>query len=250
MTFQSGSQRVRSRPVGRRTSRCGRRSATWRRLRVRELPRRAEREPRVGQLDLTPVDEGLPEDAVLVPDAVADARHVHGGERVDETGGQAAEAAVAEARLDLLSAHGGDVDAALLERVLGHVHEVGGQQVVAELAAEQVLRGEVAHHLGGGGPAPGTGLQPGGHQVATDGLGEREVLVVDGGARQHHALPEVELGQELLDEPVDRWPEAARPGPPPARAWPSASRASRRPAREGRRPGSRLSWSWGSRTRG
>ena len=71
-------------------------------LRVRELPGRAEREPGVGLLDLLAVHERLPEHAVLVADPVADARHAQGGERVDETRGQAPEAAVAEARLDLL----------------------------------------------------------------------------------------------------------------------------------------------------
>ena len=72
------------------------------RLGVRELPRRAEREPRVGLLDLLAVDEGLAEDAVLVADAVADARDAHRRQRVDEAGREAAEAAVAEAGLDLL----------------------------------------------------------------------------------------------------------------------------------------------------
>ena len=71
-------------------------------LGVRELPRRAEGEPGVGLLDLAAVDEGLPEDAVLVADAVADAGHAHGGQRVDEAGGQPTQTAVAQTRLDLL----------------------------------------------------------------------------------------------------------------------------------------------------
>ena len=118
------------------------------RLRVRELPRAAQREPGVGLLDLPAVDEGLAEDAVLVADAVADAGDAHGGERVDEAGGEAAEAAVAEAGLDLLGAQRRQVEAAGGERLLGDVVEVGGQQGVAELASEQVLRRQVADGLG------------------------------------------------------------------------------------------------------
>ena len=76
-------------------------------LRVRELPRVAELQPRVGLLDLLAVDEGLPEDAVLVADPVADAGIRMRRQRVDEAGGEPAEAAVAQARLDLLRAQRG-----------------------------------------------------------------------------------------------------------------------------------------------
>ena len=46
--------------------------------------------------DLSVVDEGLLEDAVLVTNAVGDARRAEGGHAVDETGGQAAQATVAQ----------------------------------------------------------------------------------------------------------------------------------------------------------
>ena len=172
-------------------------------LGVRELPRAAQAQPAVRLLDLAALDEGLPEDAVLVADAVADAGLVHRRERVDEAGGEPPEAAVAQAGLDLLAAQRRHVDAALLHRLLGDALQVRGEQVVAELAAQEVLRREVAHDPGRVLAAPVPGLQPGRHEVGAHGPGEREVLVVDRRLRQLDALPEVELVQELTDEAVD-----------------------------------------------
>lgn len=172
-------------------------------LGVRELPRVTEAEPRVGQLDLTVVDEGLAEDAVLVADAVSDARHVHRRQRVDEAGRQPAEAAVAETRLDLLGHEGVDVDAALVHRLGGDVLQLGRKERVLELTPEEVLGGEIADHLLRLGPAAHPGLEPAGHEVVTDGLGQGEVLVVDGGPFEEHALGHVELAEEQLDETVD-----------------------------------------------
>ena len=170
---------------------------------MRELPRAAQAEPAVRLLDLAVVDEGLAEDAVLVADAVADARHVHGRERVDEARGEAPQAAVAQARLDLLAAQRGHVDAALLHRPVSDVLQVAGQQVVAQLTAEEILGREVADHPRGVLAAAVPGLQPGGHEVGADGAGQRHVLVVDRRLGQLDPLPEVQLVQELAHEAVD-----------------------------------------------
>ena len=56
-------------------------------------------QPLVGLLDLPAVDDLLLEDAELVADAVAQRRHFERGQRIDEAGREAAEAAVAQARL-------------------------------------------------------------------------------------------------------------------------------------------------------
>ena len=173
-------------------------------LRVGELPRVAEGQPGVGHLHLSVVLEGLAEDPVLVADAVPDARDVHRGERVDEAGGEASEATVAEPGLDLLGAQGGDVDAALVHRDLGDVLQVRREQVVAELAAEEVLGREVADGLLLGLATAGPGAEPVGHEVAAHGAGQRQVLVVDRRLGQLDALAVVELGEEGLDEAVDR----------------------------------------------
>ena len=119
-----------------------------RRLGVSDLPRVAESKPRVGLFDLLAVDERLPEDAVLITDSVAGAGDVHGRQRVDETGRQPAKTSVAQARLHLLRAQLGQAQPAGLERPFGDVIEIGGQQVVAQLSAEQVFRGEVRNGLG------------------------------------------------------------------------------------------------------
>ena len=151
-------------------------------LRVRELPRGAQPQPRVRALDLAAVlVEGLPEDAVLVADAVADAGHVHGGQRVDEAGGQPAETAVAQPGLDLLRAQGGQIQTAELKALLGDLAEVRRHQRVAELAAQQVLGRQVADGLGLGLTGLAARLEPAGHEVVLHGAGEGEVLVVDAG---------------------------------------------------------------------
>ena len=118
------------------------------RLRVRELPRRAQRQPVVGLLHLPAVDERLAEDAVLVADAVADAGHVHRRERVDEARREPAEAAVAEARLDLRLAQLGQVDAQRRQALLDDLVQVGREQRVVQLPAQEELRRQVRDGLG------------------------------------------------------------------------------------------------------
>ena len=68
-------------------------------LRPRDLPGIAEAQPLVGLLHLPAVDDLLLEDAELVADAVADRRDLQRRQRIEEAGGEAAEAAVAEAGL-------------------------------------------------------------------------------------------------------------------------------------------------------
>jgi len=108
-----------------------------------DLPRVAEPQPAVDALVLPAVADLLIEDAELVADAVADRRQLEGGQRVEEAGGEPAEATVAEAGLLLV-----------LDQLVVRQPEVGqrrpqrgldaeGQDVVAELRAEQVLGGQV-----------------------------------------------------------------------------------------------------------
>ncbi len=64
-------------------------------LRTSDLPRITEGEPFVGLLYLPPVDDLLLEYAELVANAVRDRRDLERRERIDEAGGEPAEAAVA-----------------------------------------------------------------------------------------------------------------------------------------------------------
>ena len=151
-----------------------------------------------------PVDERLAEDPVLVADAVADARHAHGGQRIDEARRETAQAAVAQTGLNLLGAQGRQVQPTTGQRLLGHVIQVGRHQRIAELPAQQVLRGQVADELRPRRPVVPHGLQPPRHQVVPDRAGQGQVLVVDGRPGQGHALTCVQLPQELPDEAVHR----------------------------------------------
>src|SRR5690349_4976491 len=72
-------------------------------LRTRQLPGIVGTQPLVRFLDLGTVDDLLTEHAELVADAIRKCRHVERGERVDETGGEAAEAAIPQCRLRLLA---------------------------------------------------------------------------------------------------------------------------------------------------
>ena len=58
-------------------------------------------QPGVGQLILHAIREGLVEQAEVVTQAHAVAGQVEGGQRIQEAGGQAAQTAVAKARLRL-----------------------------------------------------------------------------------------------------------------------------------------------------
>ena len=126
------------------------------------------------------VADHLPENAVLVAQAVADGRILQRGERVDEAGGETAEAAVAEPRIGLFLDHRIEIPALLLQgtpnqRLRGQIHHV-----VAQRAAEQKLHGEVVDALGvrvlsrltGGNPAMRD-------QVADEAAGGLELLVAE-----------------------------------------------------------------------
>jgi hypothetical protein len=67
-------------------------------------------------LDLVAVDELLLEEAELVVDAVAERGVIERGERIEETRGETAEAAVAEAHVDLGVADFLEILAERLER--------------------------------------------------------------------------------------------------------------------------------------
>ena len=89
----------------------------------------------------------LVEDAELVADAVADRGALQCGQRVQIAGGEAAEAAVAEAGFLLARQHFLEADAELLECGAGRLLDSEIQQVAAELRAHQELGRQVAGDL-------------------------------------------------------------------------------------------------------
>src|SRR5208283_4087169 len=67
--------------------------------------------PLIGRLHLPAIADFLIEDAVLVADAVTDGGNIERSQGIHETGGQAAQAAVAQSRLLLLLNQGLQVQA-------------------------------------------------------------------------------------------------------------------------------------------
>ncbi len=171
-----------------------------RHLGVGQLPRRAERQPVVRLLDLAAVDERLPEDPVLVPDAVAHGGDVEGRERVDEARREPAEAAVAEPGLDLLGDDLVERDVERGEGLACHVGQAGGEERVLELAPEQVLGGQVGDDLGPPGELGREGVEPPVDEVAPHRAAERLIEVGGGGRAQAHALLVEQLVAELGGE--------------------------------------------------
>ena len=144
--------------------------------------------------------ELLLEDAVLVLNAIAECRHAQRGERIDEAGGQTAEATVAEARLvlgvdDVL--HG---EAEFLDRGVELLGQTGVEQRVAQLLAHQEFCGQVADCLGVAVDHVGLGLEPGIHEVAAHCGGRGDVHVGRLGLLDGDALGVLQLLADLVCE--------------------------------------------------
>ena len=156
-----------------------------------DLPGVAEAEPMVGFLDLIAVFDDLAEDAVVVADAVAVAGELEGGEGIEEAGGKAAEAAVAEAGVAFEVAEEIPGEAEVGHGLADVVIDLEVDDVVAHGAADEVLHGEVVGALGAGLVVGDGGADPAVDEAVADGEGEGVVAVVVGGG-------EFVLGQGIL----------------------------------------------------
>ena len=116
----------------------------------------------------------MAENAIFVADAVSDRRDVERRQRVHETGGQPAQAAVAQARLNIQLAELGQVDAVALHRVLGQRISVRVKQVLFQLLPNQILGGQVIDELGILAEIAIDVLLPEIHHVIAHRVGERE----------------------------------------------------------------------------
>ena len=172
-----------------------------------DLPGGAVFHPVVGKLHLVAVAELLPEETVLVMDAVSDRRQVKRRQRVEEAGRQTAQATVAEAHVVFLLAEFVDVEAEFPDR-LAHVQvDIGALEAVDVEAPHQELQGEVVEPLHVVVPVLGLG----GHQAlddhALDGLGGGQPPVALGSGLGIPREAELELvldqGLETLDGGVE-----------------------------------------------
>ena len=150
-------------------------------LRTGELPRITVLEPVVRLLHLLAVHDALAEDAVVVPKAVAHTGEVEGGHRVEEAGGKASEAAVAEAGVHLEVPQRVPVEAVLLQRLRALGVQLQVDHVVAQKTSDEELERQVVD-------APFLllvvmllRLHPPLHEPVADRVGERRVLVAGRG---------------------------------------------------------------------
>ena len=64
-------------------------------IRLGKFPRIAEKKPIVGALHLPAIFKGLFEDAIFIANAITNAGDIERGQRIEETGGQPSQAAIA-----------------------------------------------------------------------------------------------------------------------------------------------------------
>ena len=116
-------------------------------LRPRELPGIAERQPVLGIFLLPAVLDDLPEQAVVVADAVAVGGDAEARHAFHEAGGEPAEAAIAERGVGLGRAQAVEVDAEVAERGARDVGEAEIAEHVGEQPADQEFERQVVDAL-------------------------------------------------------------------------------------------------------
>ena len=158
-------------------------------------------DPGVGLLLLAAVHKFLVEQAVMVVQAHAVAGQVQRGDGIQETGGQAAQAAVAQRGLRLVLLQGGQRAAHLIQQRPHRTKQAQGQQVVAQQLAHQELGREIVELAlpRGGGPAGGQLLGQGQQGVVELGVGAGVGLAGKalGGERRQLLLDFVSFHREL-----------------------------------------------------
>lgn len=112
---------------------------------ARKLPRIAVLQPVVRRLHLLAVDDILLEHAVLVANAVAAPRQRQRRQRIEEAGRQAAQTAVAEARVVLFFQQFTQAQPHFVQRVVDILIDAHRQQRVRQGAADQKLHRQVIH---------------------------------------------------------------------------------------------------------
>ena len=150
-------------------------------------PHLAAGQPVVGSLLLPAIHDLLLEDAVLIQDGIAGARDAVGGHAVQVAGGQAAQAAVAKARVGFLGIDVVDLDVSVGQHVPGHILQAQVEQAGAQAAAHQEFHAQVVDLLFA--LAHGAGLELlllVRHDLAHDG-GQAAVDLVFGCDVQGHA---------------------------------------------------------------
>ncbi len=114
-------------------------------VRPLELPRIAERQPVLRQFVLPAVLHDLPENAVVVPDAVAVGRDLQRRHAFHEARGKAAQTAVAQRRIGLELAQPVEIDAQEVERAAHCRREAQVRHRVGQQASDEEFEREVVN---------------------------------------------------------------------------------------------------------
>ena len=165
-----------------------------------DFPGVAVLQPVVGLFALFAVDDALAEDAVVVAQAVAGGGEVEGGEGIHEAGGEAAEAAVAEAGVHLVVAEAVPVQAEGVHGFAALLLEAEVDDVVAEEAADEELEGEVVDAADLGGAVGVLGGHPAVDDAVAHGIGEGFVAIAFGGSVAALGEGETHVPEEVLGE--------------------------------------------------
>src|SRR5256885_344875 len=117
-------------------------------IRALNIKRVAAGLPPIRLLVLIAVDDLLLEKAVFVIDAVSEAGHAEGCERLKEAGGKTSETAVAESGIEFAVEDFFEIDAFLVERLAAQLEQLQVAKAIAEGASHQEFHGDVIETLG------------------------------------------------------------------------------------------------------
>ena len=161
--------------------------------RPRDLPRVGRRSQLSGCSSLPAVLDRLAEDAVLVAQPVAHGRELQGGHRVEEAGGQPAEAAVAQAGVGLLLEHPSQSRCFCLTACARRIEQQVGDDVVGQRPADEELHREVVDPLGVLAVVGLLGLHPALREDVAHGAGDGLEPLAGAGRRRIDDVVEDEM---------------------------------------------------------
>ena len=169
-------------------------------LRAWDLPWIAVAQPLVRDLLLPAVADDLIENAELVADAVANGRHFDRRERIHVTRRKPPESAIAETGLLLLRKDLVEIVAEPAQGLARWLGDAEIEQVVREMRAGQILRGEISDATGVRAAIVFHALDSALEEAVADGQGERDVEIVfrRDGLKPAHPAAEV-VAECLLD---------------------------------------------------
>jgi hypothetical protein len=146
------------------------------------LPRITVLEPAVRLLDLIAADDLLAENAVVVPETVAETGEIESRHRIEIARGETAEAAIAETSVGFVIAEIVPVDAVLLESLASKLIGLEVDDVIAEKSTHQKLERHVINALRVLLAVIILRVDPALDDAVSHRVGERRVLVARSGA--------------------------------------------------------------------